>query len=74
MRFTLFGLAAIAIIGAIVVFVGPLFISTDDLRNSLFAQVEVGDRVSLAGQRTVAGLVLSFARPRRGGCRHCARR
>jgi AsmA protein len=39
-RITLFGLAAIAIIGAIVAFIGPLFISTDSLRGALFAQVE----------------------------------
>ena len=51
MRITLFGLAAIAIIGAIIVFVGPLFISTDDLRNSLFAQVEstTGYRLRVSG-------------------------
>ena len=51
MRITLFGLAAIAIIGAIIVFVGPLFISTDDLRNSLFAQVELttGYRLRVSG-------------------------
>ncbi len=51
MRFTLFGLAAIAIIGAIIVFVGPLFISTDDLRDSLLAQVEstTGYRLRVSG-------------------------
>ena len=51
MRITLFGLAAIAIIGAIIVFVGPLFISTDDLRDSLFAQVEsaTGYRLRVSG-------------------------
>ncbi len=51
MRITLFGLAAIAIIGAIVIFVGPLFISTDGLRNSLFAQVEsaTGYRLRVSG-------------------------
>lgn len=56
MRFTLFGLAAIAIIGAIVVFVGPLFISTDDLRNSLFAQVEsaTGYRLRVSGPLQVS--------------------
>jgi len=50
-RITLFGLAAIAIIGAIIVFVGPLFISTDDLRNSLFAQIEstTGYRLRVSG-------------------------
>ncbi|HSD92407.1 MAG TPA: AsmA family protein [Methyloceanibacter sp.] len=40
MRVTLFGFAAIVVIGAIAVLLGPLFISTDDLRHSLFAQVE----------------------------------
>lgn len=51
MRITLFGLAAIAIVGAIIVFVGPLFISTDDLRDTLFAQVEsaTGYRVRVSG-------------------------
>jgi AsmA protein len=50
-RITLFGLAAIAIIGAILVFVGPLFISTDDLRDSLFAQIEsaTGYRLRVSG-------------------------
>jgi uncharacterized protein involved in outer membrane biogenesis len=50
-RFTLFGLAAIAIIGASIVFVGPLFISTDGLRDSLFAQVEAatGYRLRVSG-------------------------
>jgi AsmA protein len=50
-RITLFGLAAIAIIGAIVVFLGPLFISTDDIRGSLFAQVEsaTGYRLRVSG-------------------------
>ena len=47
----IFGLAAIVIIGAIVVFLGPLFISTDDLRDSLFAQVEsaTGYRLRVSG-------------------------
>jgi AsmA protein len=50
-RFTLFSLAAIVIIGAIVVFLGPLFISTDELRDSLFAQVEsaTGYRLRVSG-------------------------
>jgi AsmA protein len=50
-RITLFGLAAIAILGAIIVFVGPLLISTDDLRDSLFAQVEsaTGYRLRVSG-------------------------
>jgi AsmA protein len=56
LRFTLFGLVAIAIIGAIVVFVGPLFISTDDLRDSLFAQVEsaTGYRLRVSGPLQVS--------------------
>jgi len=50
-RITLFGLAAIAVIGAIIVFVGPLLISTDDLRDKLFAQVEAatGYRLRVSG-------------------------
>jgi AsmA protein len=50
-RITLFGLAAIAIIGAIVAFVGPYFISTDALRGALFAQVEqaTGYRLRVSG-------------------------
>lgn len=50
MRLTLFGLAAMAIIGA-VIFLGPLLISTDDLRASLLAQVEstTGYRLRLGG-------------------------
>jgi AsmA protein len=50
-RITLFGLAAIAVIGAIFIFVGPLFISTDDLRDKLFAQVETatGYRLRVSG-------------------------
>ena len=74
MRITLFGLAAIAIIGAIIVFVGPLFISTDDLRNSLFAQVEFDDRLSPARQRSGADLAVPVAGSGRGGCRHRQKR
>jgi uncharacterized protein involved in outer membrane biogenesis len=50
-RITLFGLAAIAILGAIIVFVGPLFISTDGLRAALFAEVEsaTGYRLRVSG-------------------------
>ena len=56
MRITLFGLAAIAIIGAIVAFVGPYFISTDALRGALFAQVEqaTGYRLRVSGPVKVA--------------------
>src|SRR5262245_24101147 len=55
-RITLFGLAAIAIIGAIIAFVGPLFISTDALRGALFAQVEsaTGFRLRVSGPVKVA--------------------
>lgn len=51
MRITLFGLAAIAVIGAIIVFAGPLFISTEGLRDGLFAQVEstTGYRLRVSG-------------------------
>ncbi len=56
MRFTLIGLAAIAVIGAIIVFVGPLFISTDDLRDKLLAQVEAatGYRLRVSGPVHIA--------------------
>ncbi len=40
MRFSLIGLAVIAVIGATVAFIGPLLISTNDVRDRLFAQVE----------------------------------
>jgi AsmA protein len=55
-RITLFGLAAIAVIGAIVAFVGPLFISTDNLRDALLAQVEsaTGYRLRVSGPVRVA--------------------
>jgi AsmA protein len=51
MRSTLLGLAAIAVIGAIIVFVGPYLISTDTLREKLFAQVETatGYRLRVSG-------------------------
>lgn len=56
MRITLFGLAAIAIIGALIAFVGPLFISTDALRDTALAQVEqaTGYRVRVSGPVKVA--------------------
>jgi len=55
-RITLFGLAAIAVIGVVIAFVGPLFISTDDLRETLFAQVEsaTGYRLRVSGPVSVA--------------------
>jgi AsmA protein len=40
MRLTLIGLAIIAAIGAIVLFIGPLFISADDVRDKILAQIE----------------------------------
>ena len=51
MRFTLFGLLAVLVIGAVAVFLGPLFISTDDLRDSLLSQVEsaTGYRLRVSG-------------------------
>ena len=56
MRFTLIGLLAIAVIGAIIVFVGPLFISADDVRSKLFAQVEAatGYRLRVSGPVHIA--------------------
>lgn len=56
MRITLFGLAAIAILGALIVFVGPLFISTDALRDTALAQVEraTGYRVRVSGPVKIA--------------------
>jgi AsmA protein len=50
-RTTLLGLAAIAIIVTGIAFVGPLFISTDALRATLFAQVEsaTGYRLRVSG-------------------------
>jgi AsmA protein len=55
-RITLFGLAAIAIVGTIIAFVGPLFISTDGLRDTLLAQVEsaTGYRLRVSGPVKVA--------------------
>jgi AsmA protein len=51
MRLTLIGLAIIALIGAIIVFIGPLFISADEVRDKLLAQVEsvTGYRVRVDG-------------------------
>ena len=44
-------LTAIVVIAAAVVFVGPLFISADDVRNQIFAQVEstTGYRIRVSG-------------------------
>jgi AsmA protein len=55
-RITLFGLAAIAIIGAIAALIGPYFISADALRGALFAQVEqaTGYRLRVSGPVKVA--------------------
>ncbi|HET9573342.1 MAG TPA: AsmA family protein [Methyloceanibacter sp.] len=51
MRLTLIGLAVIAVIGAIVFFIGPLFISADEVRDKLLAQVEsaTGYRIRVDG-------------------------
>jgi AsmA protein len=51
MRLTLIGLAVIAFIGAIIFFIGPLFISADEVRDKLLAQVEsvTGYRVRVDG-------------------------
>ena len=51
MRLTLIGLAVIAVIGAIVFFVGPLFISADEVRDKLLAQFEsaTGYRIRVDG-------------------------
>ncbi len=51
MRLIFSVLTAIVIIAAAIFFVGPLFISTDDLRNQLFAQVEAatGYRLRVSG-------------------------
>jgi AsmA protein len=50
-RSMLLGLAAIAVIGAIIAFVGPLLISTEVLRDKLLAQVEAatGYRLRASG-------------------------
>jgi AsmA protein len=51
MRLTLIGLAVIAVIGAIIFFIGPLFISADEVRDELLAQVEsvTGYRIRVDG-------------------------
>jgi len=51
MRLTLIGLAVVAVIGAIVFFIGPLFISADEVRDKLLAQVEsaTGYRIRVDG-------------------------
>ena len=51
MRLTLIGLAIIALLGAIVFFIGPLFISADEVRDKLLAQVEsvTGYRIRVDG-------------------------
>jgi hypothetical protein len=55
-RITLFGLAAIAIIGAIIVFVGPLFISTEST---------TGYRLRVSGPVQVSLFPSAQARPQR---------
>ncbi|MBK5199795.1 MAG: AsmA family protein, partial [Methyloceanibacter sp.] len=56
MRFTLIGLMAIALIGAIIFFIGPLFISADDVRDKISAQVEAatGYRLRVSGPIHIA--------------------
>jgi AsmA protein len=51
MRFTLVGLAVIALLGAIIFFIGPLFISAEEVRDKLLAQIEsvTGYRVRVDG-------------------------
>ena len=51
MRRTLYGLAALVVIGVIVILVAPLFISAENVRNTLFDQVEsaTGYRIRVAG-------------------------
>jgi AsmA protein len=51
MRLTFLGLAVIAVIGAIIFFIGPLFISADEVRDKLLAQVEsvTGYRIRVDG-------------------------
>jgi AsmA protein len=50
-RRTLYGLAALVVIGVIVILVAPLFISAENVRNTLFDQVEsaTGYRIRVAG-------------------------
>ncbi len=60
MRLTLIGLAIIAVIGAIVFFIGPLFISADEVRDKILAQIE-----SATGYRLrVDGRCISRCSPR----------
>jgi AsmA protein len=51
MRLTLVGLAIAAVLGAIVFFIGPLFISPNDVRDEILAQIEsvTGYRVRVDG-------------------------
>ena len=51
MRVALWSLAAIIVIGVALVFVGPLFISAEDVRNKLFAEIEsaTGYRLTVKG-------------------------
>ena len=51
MRLTLWGLAAVIVIGALIVFVAPLFISAEDVRNKVFAEIEgaTGYRLTVSG-------------------------
>ena len=51
MRLALWSLAAIVIIGVAAVLVAPLFISADDVRNRVFAEIEgaTGYRLTVNG-------------------------
>jgi uncharacterized protein involved in outer membrane biogenesis len=56
MRVTFLGLAAVIIIGAILVFAGPRLISADAVRDKLLAQVEssTGYRLRVSGPGSIA--------------------
>ena len=51
MRIALWGIAAIVVVSTIVVLIAPLFISAEDVRNKLFAEVEAatGYRLRVSG-------------------------
>ena len=58
LRLALWSLAAIVVIGVAAVLVAPLFISAEDVRNRLFAEIERRDRLSSNRQRACAYLGL----------------
>ena len=53
LRIAFWSLAATIAIGAAIVFVAPLFISAEDVRNKLFAEIEAatGYRLTVSGPR-----------------------